>query len=133
MMCGGTAGDAHSALTKKYWRPLYKETVTDPMETGGLQGIYESMSGGIGETARIIKESKLLTNPMVGWTDAEDEHKRQKQRDDDAAGAGATPEDTSDVDSYAMANTGLGVGDAKKRTRKHGMRQNILTSGQGLN
>ena len=61
------------------------------------------------------------------WGMVEDEHEGRKQDDT------STPEDTSQVDSYAMSNTGIGVGDPKKRTRKHGMRQNILTSGQGLN
>ena len=46
--------------------------------------------------------------------------------------AASSEEDFSKTDSYAFDNTGVGVGDPKKRTKKHGLRQNILTSGQGL-
>ncbi len=122
-MCGGTAGTMHDVVTKK-WRKHYKDTFEEPTT------LWDSHAAGAQSLAEIFKETGALGMFDSGkkmWGMVEDEHEGRKQDDT------STPEDTSQVDSYAMSNTGIGVGDPKKRTRKHGMRQNILTSGQGLN
>ena len=69
--------------------------------------------------------------PFEGF--ASEEYEDQKEEDDKAALAdAAAEEDSSKTEQYTFDNTGFGVGAPKKRTKKHGLRQNILTSGQGL-
>ena len=101
-MCGGTAG-------------LFIKGITRPNQSAG-------------DYWRKMLDPR---SPFEGFASAE--HELQKEEDDKAAlEAASSEEDISKTDSYAFDNTGVGVGDPKKRTKKHGLRQNILTSGQGL-
>jgi len=138
MMCGGGEQLKKNLMSV----PLL---ATDPFggelkgSAGDLkEGIYDSFSRSWdkaqeGDYLGAHNESMRTASGLDLGTTMEEGAQTRRAREADAAAAAATPADTSDVDSYAMANTGLGVGADKKRTRKHGMRQNILTSGQGLN
>ena len=110
-MCGGTTGD-----TIKF-----------------VQGMGKDLQKG--QVSKAIKRSfQGALNPFgvaSGWADVQ--HGEQKTLDEkNALAEAASEEDFSKTDAYAFDNTGVGVGDPKKRTKKHGLRQNILTSGQGL-
>ena len=103
------------------------ESVADLIEGVGNRGVKAWDLGAKGDWEGAAQSTWTKSGGYdVGEEGAESRRARQ-----DAADT-STPEDTSGVDSYAMANTGLGVGIEKRKTRKHGMRQNILTSGQGL-
>lgn len=85
-------------------------------------------SGNVGNFLMKLHDPR---GPFEGF--ASEEYEDQKEEDDKAALAdAAAEEDSSKTEQYTFDNTGFGVGAPKKRTKKHGLRQNILTSGQGL-
>ena len=106
------------------------ESVADLIEGVGNRGVKAWDQAGTGDWEGAFNTTKDFS---FGKDTMDEGAKSRRAREAAEAAAGATPDDDSQVDSYAMSNTGLGVGAAKKRTKKHGMKQNILTSGQGLN
>ena len=105
-MCGGSAG-------------LFQRNMTKTLRKGDTGGFFRKLFDPRGFTEGFASEE-------YEWQKKEDEKKAL------AEAAAASEEDASKTDAYAFDNTGVGVGDPKKRTKKHGLRQNILTSGQGL-
>ena len=110
-MCGGTTGD-----TIKF-----------------VQGMGKDLQKG--QVSKAIKRSfQGALNPFgvaSGWADVQ--HGEQKTLDEkNALAEAASEEEFSKTESYSLDNSGFGVGDPKKKKKRHGMSENILTSSQGL-
>ena len=149
-MCGGAKTSGSSALKTIKSIPLFLNDPTGGYLTGGLfdqkgatnQSMADLFEGIGNKSVRAWEQGigegdwggafNTMKDKNYGRDTMNEGAESRRAREAAAAAAGATPDDDSQVDSYAMSNTGFGVGDPKKRTRKHGMRQNILTSGQGL-
>ena len=133
-MCGGTAGDAHDIVTN-FWRKTTEDVIKNPYNIAshlaGAKKHSEMMfdiSKGSGEGS-----DALLGFGLAPGLKFEKELSQMHEDRKAADPAAEVPEDISQTESYAGSNMGLGVGvDKKKRTKKHGMQQNILTTGQGL-